>query len=359
MQHSFDALIADLTSRGFKVGYSKVFKDEFFVVTASNDTTDAYIRYHQYGEGGLGFSLYWSHDAIDIHGERIATLISGSLWSAMSGAPFTEPFVLKPKDEIAVSLPPTLLSPAPQLTPPPVPAPALAAPPRAAAAEPSPASSAEQKPQEKSGGSSGTGFFVARDGLVLTNAHVVNECAQIRVAVGRDNILPADIVARDVANDLALLKINHTPVRVAQIRSNVRLGENVEAFGYPLTGLLATSGNFTLGNVAALAGLGDDSRYLQISAPVQPGNSGGPLLDQSGNVVGVVSAKLNAMKVMVATNGDIPENVNFAIKASVAANFLQTNSVKFEVGEASQQLQPADVADQAKAMSVYVQCQQR
>ena len=61
--------------------------------------------------------------------------------------------------------------------------------------------------------------------------------------------------------------------------------------------------------------MGDDSRYLQISAPVQPGNSGGPLLDQDGNVVGVVSAKLNALKLMLATNGDIPQNVNFAIKA--------------------------------------------
>src|SRR5579864_4082837 len=123
---------------------------------------------------------------------------------------------------------------------------------------------------------------------------------------------------------------------------------------YPLAGLLATSGNFTLGNISALSGLGDDSRYLQVSTPIQPGNSGGPLLDQSGNVVGIVSAKMNALKVMVATNGDIPENVNFAVKASTAAMFLSSKSIKFETGDASQQLQSADIADQAKAISVIV-----
>lgn len=120
--------------------------------------------------------------------------------------------------------------------------------------------------------------------------------------------------------------------------------------------MLATSGNFTLGNVTALAGLGDDSRYLQVSAPVQPGNSGGPSLDQSGNLVGIVSAKLNALNVMMATKGDIPQNVNFAIKSSVATNFLQNNNVKYETGEASQKTPPADLADLAKAMRVYVEC---
>ena len=108
-----------------------------------------------------------------------------------------------------------------------------------------------------------------------------------------------------------------------------RLGESVEAFGYPLADILSTSGNFSLGNISALSGLGDDSRYLQISAPVQPGNSGGPLLDQRGNLVGVVSSKLNALNVMLQKEGDIPQNVNFAIKASVAATFLQSNNVKF------------------------------
>ncbi len=99
--------------------------------------------------------------------------------------------------------------------------------------------------------------------------------------------------------------------------------------------LLATSGNFTTGAVTALARIGDDSRFYQISAPVQPGNSGGPLLDENGNLIGVISSKLNPFNEIKA-QGDIPQNVNFAIKASVLANFLQDNSIKFAIGEATQ-----------------------
>ncbi|MFV3492931.1 trypsin-like peptidase domain-containing protein, partial [Mycobacterium tuberculosis] len=94
------------------------------------------------------------------------------------------------------------------------------------------------------------------------------------------------------ANDLAVLKVAGPAERSLPLRPSIRLGEGIAAFGFPHSDLLATTGNFTLGNVTALAGLRDDSRYLQISAPVQSGNSGGPLLDGSGNVVGVVTAKL-------------------------------------------------------------------
>jgi serine protease Do len=97
-------------------------------------------------------------------------------------------------------------------------------------------------------------------------------------------------------------------------------------------------------------------RYLQISTPIQPGNSGGPLLDASGNFVGVVSAKLNVLLVMVATEGDIPQNVNFAIKSSVAATFLESNSVGFTTGIIGAALAPTDLGDRAKAVSLPVLC---
>ena len=87
----------------------------------------------------------------------------------------------------------------------------------------------------------------------------------------------AKVIARDVGNDLAYLRTGLSAKKTAAFRTSIRLGETVEAFGYPLTDVLAKSGNFTLGNVSALVGIGEDSRYLQISAPVQPGNSGGPL----------------------------------------------------------------------------------
>jgi len=283
VHRSFEALIGDLTAKGYKVEYSKVYHDEFFVLSVGSDRLDGYVRYHQLREGGLGFSLFWSHNAVEIHGERIATLMSGSLLSTMSGAPFVEPFTLQPKEDVAVARP--------------IPVPPPAQPPP------------QPKPPETSGGTSGTGFFVTHDGLILTNAHVVKDCTQILLAPPQGAFVSAQVLARDTINDLALLKTETTSTHVAQLRLNIRLGENVEAFGYPLTTVLASSGNFTSGSVTALAGFRDDSRYLQISAPVQPGNSGGPLLDQSGNLVGVVSAKLNALNIMLATNGDIPQNV--------------------------------------------------
>lgn len=94
----------------------------------------------------------------------------------------------------------------------------------------------------------------------------------------------------------------------------------------------------------------------QASTPVQPGNSGGPLLDASGNFVGVVTAKLNALLVMLATNGDIPQNVNFAIKSSVAATFLESNGVAFSTGTLGTAVPSADLADIAKAVSMPVLC---
>ena len=203
--------------------------------------------------------------------------------------------------------------------------------------------------------SSGSGFFVSDEGDVPTNNHVVDNCTSIRVSMDQTRPVEAHVVARDSTNDLALLSTRLTPRLIAAPRSGLRLGEPVAAFGYPHTDILATSGNFTLGNVTALAGIGDDSRYLQMSAPVQGGNSGGPLLDQSGNLIGVVTAKLNAVKIQQ-DSGDLPQNVNFALKASVAASFLDSNHVKYVIGSATSPLKPEDLADQARSLSVFIKC---
>ena len=116
------------------------------------------------------------------------------------------------------------------------------------------------------------------------------------------------------------------------------------AAGFPLQGLLAAQVNVTTGIVSALAGPGDDTRFLQITAPVQPGNSGGPLLDASGHVVGVITGKLNAL-LMVKLTGNIPENVNFAINSSVARIFLDANRVKYITRQSKTKLDPADIGE--------------
>ncbi|MFZ4809180.1 MAG: S1C family serine protease [Hyphomicrobiaceae bacterium] len=205
------------------------------------------------------------------------------------------------------------------------------------------------------GGGSGTGFFVTGSGHVLTNYHVAGTCSRIEVAeVGKPPVT-AKLLAGDPKNDLALLLVSGKPATVPTFKSRVRLGDTVAVFGFPLSGVLASGGNFTLGNVTALAGLSDDTSQLQISAPVQPGNSGGPLLDKHGNVVGVIVAKLNALGVARYTN-DVAQNVNFAIKAGTAANFLETNGLTLPDAEAAKELDPADLADRAKQFTVKVIC---
>ena len=141
--------------------------------------------------------------------------------------------------------------------------------------------------------SSGSGVMIGDHGEVLTNAHVVKECAQIIVRSSAGDSATAQLIASDEKNDLAVVRTRPLS-SVATFRDGkpVRAGDTIVVLGYPLAGVLATTANLTVGNVSALAGLGDDSRYLQISAPVQPGNSGGPLLDGSGHLVGIPRCSL-------------------------------------------------------------------
>jgi S1-C subfamily serine protease len=204
----------------------------------------------------------------------------------------------------------------------------------------------------------GTGFFVA-PGIVITNNHVVNECTKpIQVRPPKRASFTATLYGRDETNDLALLRTEMNNESTASFRIRFRLGERVAAYGFPYAGILSSSGNFTLGNVTAESGMKDDTRFLQISAPIQPGNSGGPLLDMAGSVVGVVVSQLNATR-MMQLEGSIPQNVNFAIRAPIITNFLSVKGVSPKVtpGAAlNQKLPEADVAEIAKQFTVQVYC---
>jgi S1-C subfamily serine protease len=213
-------------------------------------------------------------------------------------------------------------------------------------------SEGSKKPETQA--SSGTGFFVTSDGKALTNAHVVQGCRDIGVVSDGQNH-PAKVLARDERNDLALIATDLHPVQAVSWRLQVRQGEDIVVYGFPLLGALASGGNVTTGNVTALAGLADDSRYLQISAPVQPGNSGGPLVDRNGSVVGVIVSKLNALSV-ASVIGDIPQNVNFAIKASVAAAFLDAQRVAHAENAGDAALATPDIAERAQSFTVKILC---
>jgi S1-C subfamily serine protease len=219
------------------------------------------------------------------------------------------------------------------------------------AAPPSPEST---PPKNRPQGSVGSGFFLTKTGRVLTNSHVVRDCAKIGVRTAGGALQSAQMLARSEADDLAILKADGIVAATATLRTvpSPRSGEAIVVFGFPLSGLLASSGNVTIGNVTALAGLRDDSRQLQISAPIQPGNSGGPVLDMSGNVIGVVVSKLDALRV-----AGIPQNINFAIKASTAANFLDARGITYAAGQPGKELSVPDIAEHARSISVEVRCE--
>lgn len=172
--------------------------------------------------------------------------------------------------------------------------------------------------------STGTGFFVSANGDFITNQHVIEGCKALYV----DGARAASIVATDPINDLALLAVDAVYEDYVKIRpgGRAKLGEEVFTFGYPLAGILSSSGSFTGGHVSSLAGIADDTRHLQITTPVQAGNSGGALVDAKGELVGVVVAKLNAVTVAQST-GDVPQNVNFAIKANILISFLLSHEI--------------------------------
>jgi TonB family protein len=204
--------------------------------------------------------------------------------------------------------------------------------------------------------SSGTGFVVSRQGHILTNYHVVDGCTSIRVTTdGQKKELT--IVGADAENDLAVLKLPAPALSVARFREGriIRPGDSVVVVGFPLHGLLASEANVTTGTLSALAGIRNDTRFLQVTAPVQPGNSGGPLLDQSGNIVGVVESKLNALIIAKAT-GDIPQNINFAINGAVAKSFLDSHGVEYETRPSTKKVESAEIGAAAKKFTLLLEC---
>jgi S1-C subfamily serine protease len=203
----------------------------------------------------------------------------------------------------------------------------------------------------------GTGFVISTNGHVVTNNHVIKGCVgDVRGNLTGGAAMILRIVSTDETNDLALLQPPSDLKEVATIRGTaIHPGDTVIAIGYPFHGLLSSEFTVTTGIVSSLSGLLNNTRYLQISAAVQPGNSGGPLLDTSGNVVGVVAAKLDAIKMVKAT-GDIPENINFAIKTGALRDFLDNSVVSYQTAEAKTELKTSEIAQSARAYTMLISC---
>ena len=200
----------------------------------------------------------------------------------------------------------------------------------------------------------GTGFFINGGGFALTNNHVVEGCGGLRAVLKEGENPSVTLVATDRENDMALIKVPSHIGSYALFRAAppMRQGEPVVTYGYPMRGILASHGNVTTGVVSALAGIRDDSGVIQISAPVQPGNSGGPVLDAGGSVVGIVSSGLEPKD----GKGHVPQNINFAVKVNMVTNFLDINNVNYETTTLKKEMPTADIGDRAKGFTFVVQC---
>ena len=203
---------------------------------------------------------------------------------------------------------------------------------------------------------SSTAFFVSKLGQAITNNHVIDGCKEVRVE-GRDGV--AKVSTSDVVNDLALLQVPGAVNAAAAINSDpakLRQGDDIVVFGFPLNAVLSSGGNLTPGIVSAVTGLGNNSNQIQITAPIQPGSSGSPVLNRKGEVVGVVSMKLSDSKMAKAT-GSVGQNVNFAVSGPTLKSFLDAHKVEYSTGGLmSFNKSTADLADEAKKWTTVVEC---
>ena len=204
----------------------------------------------------------------------------------------------------------------------------------------------------------GTGFTINREGYVLTNNHVVDGCKNIEIRSGDTAQTAAIVEAVDPKNDLALLKTHIDFKQVASFRSATqatRLGESIGVIGFPLTGLLSAEPKATFGEVSSVAGVNNDYSLLQISAPIQAGNSGSPVLDRSGLVIGIAVSQLSSA--IAAKIGSVPQNVNFAIRGELAQIFLSAHGIKFTATEDGDKLETEDIAAVGRGIANLIICQ--
>jgi len=197
----------------------------------------------------------------------------------------------------------------------------------------------------------GSGYFVSRKGHVLTNAHVVSDCQKIYVSPS----LRAGVLAVDKFSDLALLKTYTERTNAASMfrqGPDVRVGDDVFVSGYPLQSEMATQMNFSAGSVRTVDGPGGDRRLFDISAQVHPGNSGGPVLDRSGNAIGVVLTNLGAVRIA----GDVARDAVYATNAGVVRTFLDALHVPYETAPSKIKLTPIQAAIKSHAFTVAVEC---
>jgi S1-C subfamily serine protease len=177
------------------------------------------------------------------------------------------------------------------------------------------------EPGQKTLVSSGTGFLISTDGFIATNFHVIEESSKLEIVFPSENgfvTYKATVYLNDKTNDIAILKINddnfkklnHLPYELSE---DYEVGDEVFTIGYPQPDIMGTESKLTTGIINSLSGIDNDNTCVQISVQIQPGNSGGPLFNSKGNIVGITTSSLNSI-FMAKYKGNIPQNVNYAVK---------------------------------------------
>jgi serine protease Do len=231
--------------------------------------------------------------------------------------------------------------------------------PIANAPPPRPETSPPSQPKREGGLGFGTGFYVSKKfgtdyAYVVTNAHAIHRCRKLNVKYAEYRAEDAFLAATDYPNDLALLTTKLSATAFPRFRLNLRLGESVASYGFPYGNDFAS---FTTGNVTSVVGLKNNTSEFQMSAPVQPGNSGGPILDTNGRVLGMSQGVLGTLGAAEALGGAVPQNVNFAITSTTIVGFLQAHSVDYRVDTGGAKLEPEQIAEEAKKFTVQIMCE--
>ena len=195
----------------------------------------------------------------------------------------------------------------------------------------------------------GTGFYI-NDNTIISNYHVVNTCNYI--SIGKEERLVVNAI--DQVNDITVLESKRNPDAFLRLSGNPKLGNNIFTAGYPYNDILKNF-NFTSGNVSSLMGPGSNISEFQFTAPVQPGNSGGPILNSKGGVVGITVSGLGAKFAELADT--LPQNINFGIKVGVLKDILTEQGIEYSEGnefwfDSSEE----KIADLSRQSSVLINC---
>jgi S1-C subfamily serine protease len=201
---------------------------------------------------------------------------------------------------------------------------------------------------------SGSGFYVSDAGHIITNHHVIEGCKDMKVH-SKGNVLETKQIAQDRRNDLALLKTTEIPKHSFGLSTESPFPlQDIVVAGFPFGEKVSSTLKFTEGVISSIAGLGDDYSQIQIDAALQPGNSGGPILDEYGNVVAVAVAKLSLKKILK-DYGVVPENTNFGVKASAVRNLMEGNGVSFKSPN-TEVISKRELSQVATDGTVYLTC---